>query len=355
MAVVCYSLDIIMYKYFALFLLLVIGRIGCGQSLDLTELDSLQIKTLESLEKITDDLYTMDYKADYFFAEYKNKGIGSLSMVSFIEKYLDCIPNNKLWLCSAFMAANKKDIIVGRNFDWENIPGLILFTEPKNCYKSISLVPIDLMLNKNAMTVFDNKKLLWAPYFPVDGMNEKGLVIIELAVEGDIVHDDSKITMASLHLIRLLLDYASNLDEAIDLLNNFNNEASYRSHFFIADVSGSSAIVEYLDNKMVFTSNRNAWQVVTNTMVYNKSEKKLRKICNRYFTISKYLSSNNGSISTEEAFNLLKSVSIESSYSSQFDIYSSTQWSVLYNLGKRSINVVSQRNYENIYHFEFDN
>lgn len=344
-----------MYRYFALLLLLVICRIGCSQSLDLADLDSLQLKTLASLEKINDDLYTMDYKANYFFSEYKAKGIGNLSIIEFIEKYLDSIPNNKLWLCSAFMAVNDKDIIVGRNFDWETIPGLVLFTDPPNCYKSISLVPIDLMLNRNAKTVFDNAKLLWAPYFPVDGMNDKGLVVIELAVDGDVVHENNKITMASLHLIRLLLDYASNLDEAIELLNNYNNEASYRCHFFIADASGSSAIVEYFDNKIVATKNRNTWQVVTNKMVYKKSERELRKICDRYYTLSKYLSTNNGSISIGEAFNLLKSVSIENSYSSQFDIFSSTQWSVLYNLDKRSINIVSQRNYEKIYHFEFDN
>ncbi|MBE9509628.1 MAG: linear amide C-N hydrolase [Bacteroidetes bacterium] len=343
-----------MSKYFKLFLLFIICKSVYGQNLQFTELDSLQLKTLSSLEKITDDMYIMDYKADYFFSEYKTRGIGGLSMMDFIEKYLDSIPKSNLWSCSAFMASQKKDIIVGRNFDWENIPGLILFTAPENGYKSISLVPVDLLLNNNAKTIFDNKKLLWAPYFPVDGMNNKGLVVIELAVEGEKVYNENKITMASLHLIRLLLDYASNLDEALILLNNFNNEASYRSHFFITDSSGSSAIVEYLDNKIVFTRNRKSWQAVTNTMVNNKSEKQLRKICNRYFTMSQYLSSNNGSISTMEAFNLLRNISIEGAYSSQFNIYSSTQWSVLYNLDKRSIDVVSRRNYDNVYHYELN-
>lgn len=343
-----------MSKYFILFLISIICKSVLGQNLQFTELDSFQVKTLSSLEKITDDLYIMDYKADYYFSEYKTRGIGDLSMMDFIEKYLDSIPKSNIWSCSAFMATHEKDIIVGRNFDWENIPGLILFTAPENGHKSISLVPIDLLLNKNAKTIFDNKKLLWTPYFPVDGMNNRGLVVIELAVEGEKVYNENKITMASLHLIRLLLDYASNLDEALVLLNNYNNEASYRSHFFIADSSGSSAIVEYLDNKIVITRNRKPWQTATNTMVNKKSEKRLRKSCNRYNAMSQYLSSNNGSLSTMEAFNILRNVSIEGAYSSQFDIYSSTQWSVLYNLDKRNIDVVFRRNYDNVYHYELN-
>ncbi|MDX2442729.1 MAG: linear amide C-N hydrolase [Bacteroidales bacterium] len=343
-----------MNKYIALCLLLMICRIAYSQSLDPTDLDNLQIKTLSSLEKITDDLYVLDYRADYYFSEFLTRGIGNFSILDFIEKYLDTIPRSSIWSCSAFMAKNDKDIIVGRNFDWQNIPGLILYTTPKNGHKSISLVPVDLLLNKNAKTVFDNRKLLWAPYFPVDGMNNKGLFVAELAVEGEKVYNENKITLASLHLIRLLLDYASSLDEALVLLNNYNNEASYRSHFFIADSSGRSAVVEYTDNMIVITRNKKTWQVVTNTMVYKKSENSLRNVCNRYKAMSQYFASNNGSVSTSDALNVLRNVSIEGEYSSQYNMYSSTQWSVSYNLNKRYIDIVSERDYDNIYHFELD-
>jgi len=352
--VVQYSIDKTMVKYLILSLLLIVCEKVHGQNLRFPELDSLQVETLSSLEKLTDELYVMDYKAEYHFSEYMTRGIGNLSDTEFFEKSLDTIPSRYFRLCTAFMARNDKDILVGRNFDWEDIPGLILFTAPVNGYKSISLVPIDLMLNINARTDLDNKKLLWAPYFPVDGINDRGLVVIELAVEGEEVYDENKITMVSLHLIRLLLDYASNLDEALALLDNFNNVTSHRCHFFIADSSGNSAIVEYLDNKIVVTRNRKSWQAVTNTMVYKKSEKQLRKACNRYKVVSQYLSSNNGLLSTAEAINLLKKVSAKGSYTSQFDLYSSTQWSVVYDLKKRSIDVVSRLNFDTIYHYELN-
>ena len=343
-----------MVKYLTLSLLLIVCEKVYGQNLQFTELDSLQVETLSSLERITDDLYIMDYQAEYYFSEYLTRGIGSLSDTEFFEKFLDTIPSSNFSLCTAFMAKDDKDILIGRNFDWEDIPGLILFTAPVNGYKSISLAPIDLLLNINARTVLDNKKLLWAPYFPVDGMNGRGLVVIELAVEGEEVYDENKITMVSLHLIRLLLDYASNLDEALVLLDNYNNVTSHRCHFFIADSSGNSAIVEYLDNKIAVTRNRESWQAVTNTMVYKKSEKQLRKACNRYKEISQYLSSNKGFLSTEEAFDLLNKVSAKGSYTSLFDLYSSTQWSVIYNLGKKSVDIVSRMNFDTVYHCELN-
>ena len=347
-------MDKTMVKYLILSLLLIVCEKVHGQNLQFTELDSLQVETLSSLEKITDDLYIMDYKAEYYFSEYMTRGMGNLSVTEFFEKSLDTIPSSNFRLCTAFMARNDKDILIGRNFDWEDIPGLILFTAPDNGYKSISLVPIDLMLNINARIILDNKKLLWAPYFPVDGMNDRGLVVIELAVEGEEVYDENKITMVSLHLIRLLLDYASNLDEALVLLDNYNNVTSHRCHFFIADSSGNSAIVEYLDNKIVVTRNRKLWQAVTNTMVYKKSEKQLRKACLRYKVVSQYLSSNNGLLSTTETINLLKKVSAKGSYTSMFDIYSSTQWSVVYNLGQSSVDIVSRMNFGTVYHYELN-
>lgn len=315
------------------------------------EADSSQVASLLTLEKITDELYLMDYKADYYFEEFKNKGIGDLNMEGFIREYLDTIPGQDQWACSAFMVRNQKnEVLVGRNFDWENIPGMILFTQPDSGYRSVSMVPVDLLLNKEVPAI-ENKKLLWAPYFPVEGINERGLVVIELAVEGEEVKEESKISMLSLHLIRLLLDKAANLDESIELLSMYNNSASYRSHLFIVDSTGSSAVIEYVDNAMVVTRNKEDWQVVTNNMVYKKSDKRLSKECNRYSYISQYLSTHHAAISTVGSMNLLRSVAVNQVYSQQFDITSFTQWSLVYNIGKKSIEVVSRRDFRNTYSY----
>jgi hypothetical protein len=324
-----------------------------GQIIEMSEPDSTQLASLNSLEMIKDDLYLMNYKADYYFEDFRNKGIGDLNMDEFIERYLDTIPGSALWSCSAFMVMNQKnEVIVGRNFDWEDIPGMILFTEPDSGYRSVSMVPIDLMINKEAKTASDNRKLLWAPYFPVEGMNERGLVVIELAVEGEKVKDENKISMLSLHLIRLLLDNATDLNESIELLSNYNNTASYRSHLFIADSTGSSAVIEYIGNEMVVSKNQNPWQIVTNNIVYKTSDKRLSKECSRYSFMSQFLSSHHNAISSVGSMKLLRNVSVNRVYSPQFNIISSTQWSVVYNIGERCIDVVSRRDFRNQYHYE---
>ena len=343
-----------MNKLYIIILVILVSCTGCAQDFKLPELNKTQIETLSSLKKLDDNLYIMDYKADYYFSEFKNKGTGNLTMMDFVEKYLDTIPDYSLWACSAFMSKIENDIIVGRNFDWENIPGLILFTTPKNGYASVSMVPIDLMLKKNVKNNYDNQKLLWAPYFPLDGMNSEGVTISELAVDGENVHNNDKITMLSLHLIRLVLDYASDLENAIELLKSYNNEASYRAHFFIADSSGNSAVIEYLNNKVVVTRNKEPWQVVTNTMLYKKSEKQLKNTCNRYKLISQHLSSKSALNSTGEAFSLLEKVTAKGSFSAQFDIYSFTQWSIVYNLTKRNFDVVYREDFENAHHYELN-
>ena len=344
-----------MFRFILLINILIVPYFALGQITEDIELDSIQNESLQSLEKINDDLYLMNYQADYYFEEFRYKGIGDLNMNEFIKKYLDTIPGSMLWSCSAFMVRNQKnEIIVGRNFDWENIPGMILITEPDQGYKSVSMVPVDLMINKEAKSAMDNQKLLWAPFFPVEGMNERGLVVIELAVEGEKVFDENKISMLSLHLIRLLLDNAANLNESIELLSKYNNTASYRSHLFIADSTGSSAVIEYLDNEMVVSKNHNQWQVVTNNMVYKTSDKRLRKECGRYDFMSQYLSSHHSAISTVGSMSLLRSVSVKNVYASQFNITSSTQWSVVYNIGERCIDVVSRRDFRNKYHFELN-
>lgn len=345
-----------MYRFLILAVVLFMPYNLRAQINNTMEPDSAQLASLLSLEKVKDELYMMSYQADYHFDDFRNKGIGDLDMEGFIAEYLDTIPASDLWACSAFMVRNQKgEVIVGRNFDWENIPGMVLFTEPDSAYKSVSMVPVNLMLNKDAVNAEANIKLLWAPYFPVEGMNERGLVVIELAVEGepfDHLNDASKPSLLSLHLIRLLLDNAASIDESIELLAMYNNSASDRMHFFMADSTGSSAVVEYVNNEMVVTKNQDPWQAVTNIVVYKTSDKRLRKECGRYNFLSQYLSAHNAALSTVGSMNLLRSVSVNRVYSEQFDITSSTQWSVIYNISERYIDVVSRRDFRNKYRYK---
>lgn len=322
-----------------------------GQIPETDRLDSMQLRTLASLERLNDHLYLMHYNSDYHFDSFIEEGTRDMSFDDFINKYLGKVPEQELWACSAFKVKNGRASLLGRNFDWENIPGIILFTSPDSAYRSVSMVPADLLINIKAVVPEENKGLLWAPYFPVEGINEKGLVVMELAVEGEKAHIPGRVNLFSLHLIRLLLDKAAGLDEAIDLLGRYNNMASERMHFFIADSSGSSAVVEYIDNDLAVTRNDGGWQVVTNTMVQGKSEKKLRKGCGRYNYLSQYLEAHSRALLEPGAFNILRAVAVDKVINSQFKITTSTQWSVIYDLEEKSLSVVSRRNFATRYSY----
>ena len=66
---------------------------------------------------------------------------------------------------------------------------------------------------------FDCFLTLAAPFLPFDGMNEKGLAIALLAVpEAEAPYNPDKIMLNTTTAIRLVLDKAANVEEAIELL-----------------------------------------------------------------------------------------------------------------------------------------
>jgi penicillin V acylase-like amidase (Ntn superfamily) len=86
-------------------------------------------------------------------------------------------------------------------------------------------------------------------YIHVRGLTA-GLAVGMMAVdEADSGADPAKATLGELEVIRLLLDRAANVGEALDLLESVNIDFSGGPplHYFIADASGKSAVVEFVD------------------------------------------------------------------------------------------------------------
>ena len=94
---------------------------------------------------------------------------------------------------------------------------------------------------------------LAAPYAPLDGMNEKGLAIGVLVIQDGKVHQNTgKVPITTTSAIRMVLDKAATVDEAIELLKNYDMNSSGETgyHFQIADASGNTAVIEYINNEM---------------------------------------------------------------------------------------------------------
>lgn len=244
-----------------------------------------EIRSLWSLEKdeLT-GLYSMTYYGDYDFDDFLKIGASSDSDIEkfVMKRLLKGFPLNLNITgagCTAFTAETPDgDRLYARNFDFEYAPPLVLHTKPRNGYASVSTVNL-------AFEGYDQKHLpepkkmnsfltLSSPYVCFDGMNEKGVAMALLAVPyANPPKDENRIMLNTTTAIRLVLDYADSVDSAVELLSQytFYFSGNVPCHFLIADKSGKSALVEFVDNeqKVTYPSEGRTWQTASNFIVWN--------------------------------------------------------------------------------------
>ncbi len=193
----------------------------------------------------------------------------------------------------------------------------------------------------------DNMKTIAALYAPLDGMNEKGLCVAVNMISDNttIEQNSSKPDITTTTAIRLLLDKAANVDEAITLLQQYDMHASMGMmvHFAISDASGKSVAVEYINHEMIVTET----PILTNFYVsegekYGIGSKQSHE---RYDILTKALSENHN-MTVEQMKNALDSVSKDN-----FNEYESTEWSIVFNQTSGEVIYYHRENYQNGYSF----
>ena len=239
---------------------------------------SSEMASLKSLTQITDGVFFIEYEGDYKLDEYLEEGGGKSNseMADYIEKCLkkgswDGVGAGKDisvkitppdFGCSS-IAANNKDggKIYGRNFDWNDCSIIIIHTKPTDGYESISTSCLEFLgLDRNWEPAykFPNDIIALASiYVPLDGINEKGLYIADLMAGDDeqTAQDTEKPDATTTMAIRMILDKAGSVDEAIKLLNeiDMNSVIGSAHHFAMSDATGKSVVVEYVNNQMYIT------------------------------------------------------------------------------------------------------
>jgi hypothetical protein len=295
-----------------------------------------QEDTLNSLEQIDDyPLYTMHYYGAYDDSAFSDTRVST-------------------WGCSLFAAfADPENKLYGRNFDWEFSPALLLFTDPPDGYASVSMVDIAYLgfpgeqsKNLTERSLEGRTALLYAPFLPFDGMNERGLAVGMAAVApGNIKEDPNKETIDSLGIIREMLDHAATVDEALEIINNYNIDFTGGPplHYLIADASGQAILVEFFQGEMVVTPNESSWHMATN-FIRASAEDSTEGICWRYDILDEQLIDTEGRLTIPDALALLKDVS-------QSDL---TQWSIVYSMSTGAINVVMGEDYDQVHTLQLE-
>ena len=301
--------------------------------------------TLESLVKVDDyPLYTMSYIGAY------SPDPASISSTQHPARLSHDHCPSPVWACSLFAALGDEDgMLYGRNFDWTYSPALLLFTDPPDGYASVSMVDIAYLVDASSvesladLPLAARTPLLFAPFLPFDGINEHGLAIGMAAVPGsDMSYDPAKEEIGSLGVMRVILDRARTVEEAVSILSDYNidMEGGPPLHYLIADRSGQAVLVEFWEGEMVTRSTDSAWHLATN-FICTEAGDELLGHCTRYDAIHTRLSQAAGQITPQQAVDLLEQVSQPGS----------TQWSVVYDMSHGDLRVAMGCNFEQIHRF----
>lgn len=312
-------------------------------------------------EVIPASFYTVDFKADYKLDELLSRNLKDDQV--FVNEALDIMyPLLPLemeappLMCSVFAAENAEgEHIYARNFDLSQIHCLLLRTSPKDGYRSVSALIPEIIQIKNfpISGVMDKMKLLIAPYAITDGINEKGLGVAGLVVNGEPTYQDTGKPPITTNLaLRLMLDKAASTDEAVELLSRYDMHASGGSnyHFFITDASGKSVVVEYHNNEMTVTDS----SICTNFYLREDAPKSTSKnrCYERFDIIEKALEKCGGIVDNDSAMDILKAAAMDDMMDEGLV---STQWSEIFNLEKGTVGIAIDMDFDNVYEFSIEN
>lgn len=160
--------------------------------------------------------------------------------------------------CSTISVENAEGgYYFGRNFDWNKCDAMAVLSYPENGYASISTVNMDFIRQGAGLAArFLKDEMLTAAalYAPLDGMNEAGLCVsVNMIQDGDTIsQDEGRPDITTTTAARMLLNQAASVDEAVELFAQYDFHASmdYMVHLAIADSSGKSVAVEYVNDEM---------------------------------------------------------------------------------------------------------
>jgi len=316
------------------------------------------LKSLDSIKKVDDyGMFQMTYFGDYGFDEYLKVGTE-------FDEEIDTtyVPGSG---CTMFAVRNDKgEVLVGRNMDFFHTghsvsPSLQVKTTPDNGYSSVSMIYLIFAgySKDNLPSGLDLNSVntLAAPFMPMDGMNEKGVAIGIVAVpQAEGPSDQNKVTLNSLDLVRLVLDKAESVAQAIELMGQYNVHFPYgiTCQYLIADASGRSVIVNFEDGELKVTEVEEEYQICSNFAANNPENCEGACELDRYNKVKAAIENNGGVLTDMQAVELLAEVGGYNRNAETGEKFDILQWSAVYNLTTREGVIFAHRKKDSLVKFE---
>ena len=286
--------------------------------------------------------------------------------------------------CASFTAVTADgDALFARNYDNDETNTCIVRTHARRgrhaTISTADLSFVGIKPSKGVQGIWDKVLCLAVPYLTLDGINDAGVsCCINMTYQGGgdggtamaTSQETERPDMTSTLMLRMILDYADDLEEAIEIVQSYDlhDSANTSFHYMIADASGRSAILEWVcgddtsDNdgsarKLVVTYNDDDanigdaeaaadYQWMTNFIIqpgYYLSDKQKLGF-DRYERINEVLGASDGVVQDEwDAMNLLGQIARRTWNAGQ---HKYTPHSVVYNLTDKSVLWVSNENFD---------
>ena len=357
-----------------------------------------EIATLSSLTLVRDrndahldgGVYTMHVKGDYYMDDFIAQGgvKSDAELVQFVTSKIakGLIPMNvesPYIGCSSFTATTPEgDKLFARNYDFSKTNTVVVFTDAtEDRHATISSVDLQFLsvdTETNLDDFYSKVLTLAAPYAPIDGINDAGVSCgIYMTYQGDetVATDQNtdKPDLTSTTLLRMILDYADSVEDAVAIASAYDlhDSAETSFHYMVADATGKSAILEWIgatdstDNdggkrELVVTYNdaddhigpREAaadYQVITNFILqpgyYEGSAADDQKGLDRYERIHEELARTNGVLADEQAAMDILEIVGRRSWKND-DNNGCTVLSAVYNNTDRTVTWVPNENFD---------
>ena len=241
--------------------------VGCVWGNEISSASSLRKIRERNDEHLDGSVYTMTVKGGFYFDEFLETG-GAKSdseLITFITDHvtkglIDMGISESEIACSSFTAQTADgDRLFARNYDFSKTNTCIVFTDAGNGrHATVSTVDLQFLgiePNNDVEGLMDRITCLAAPFAPLDGMNDAGVSCgIYMSYQGsdEVVPtniDTDKPDITSTTMLRLILDYADSVEEAVELVSQYDlhDSASTSYHYMVADASGKSAILEWVN------------------------------------------------------------------------------------------------------------
>lgn len=355
-----------------------------------------QLESLDSITKVSDNYYLMDYTYDYDLdtlleSEKGNSTTVGLLLYSIADVFFELNPEAKEIIsqlglygtiddksagellqklfgelqsfgCTTFNATSPEgDKLFARNYDYMDSPGMTVWTHPEDGYASVSTVSLYFLGYAEDFlpeTFVTSLLTLLAPYMPVDGMNEKGLSIGVLELETPPTFQQTeKKDITTTAIIREVLDKAATVDEAVEIFHKYDMHdmllTNCTYHYQITDAEGDTAIIEYVNGETtVLRPDESGTLIATNFWLAEGVDDPDGIGHDRYETAERMLKEKNYIVTEAEAMDILDATHVVNE--KMHGYVCSTLWSVVYNNTDKTFNVCAMYDFENEYRFSVD-